>query len=90
MVLRRSGDKALQMRRSNYTSYVGYPRVCGGTALTYAWPCCRIGLTATTLEECLGSVLCEVPDQEGDEQPTDDHDEEWAPGHSGCMPSLLH
>ena len=26
----------------------------------------------------------------GDEQRPGHHDEEWSPGHSGCLPSLLH
>ena len=58
--------------------------------LTCTWSYCRIDLTATSLEGCLGSVLCEVPDQEGDEQRLGHHDEEWPACHSGCLPSLFH
>ena len=58
--------------------------------LTCAWSYCRIVLTTTSLEEFLGSVLYEVPVQEGDEQRPGHHDEKRPPGHSGCMPSLLH
>ena len=57
--------------------------------LTYACSYCRIDLTIIRSEECLGSILCEVPFQEGDEQSTGHYDEECAPGHSGCMPGLL-
>ena len=58
--------------------------------LTYAWSYCRIDLATTSLEVIHGSVLYEVPDQEGDEQRTGHHDEERPPGHSGCLPSLFH
>ena len=58
--------------------------------LTYACSYCRIEVAATSLEGTHGSVLFKVPDQEGDEQRPGHYYEEWPPGHSGCMPSLLH
>ena len=57
--------------------------------LTYVRSSCRIGLATTSLEGIHGSVLFEMPDQEGDEQRPGYHDEEWPPGHPGCMPGLL-
>ena len=48
------------------------------------------GFTTTSLEEFLGSVLYEVPVQEGDEQRPGHYDEKRPPGHSGCMLSLFH
>ena len=58
--------------------------------LTCAWSYCRLGFTTTSLEEFLGSVLYEVPVQEGDEQRPGHYDEKRPPGHSGCMLSLFH
>ena len=58
--------------------------------LTYAWSYFRVDFATTSLEVFHGSVLCEVPDQEGDEQRPGHYYEEWAPGHSGRMPSLFH
>ena len=62
----------------------------GAKLLTYAWSYCRIDATTTSLEGCLGSVLCEVPVQEGDERRPGYYNEKRPPGHSGCMPSLFH